>query len=507
MNKLFLNQVAPFAMAGAVAVAAGLLMLACSEGGREVGGGVSEEENTLVGILVDGNGDAVVGARISARYFKVDTVVLTDTTDEEGKFGMKLSLTGRYGLSAQTDSSAFYQTVEYDGSEIEVSATLAKVGNIKGMFNLRPDTSAAGVSVYIPGSNWKVMTGDDGEFSIENVPTGIVPIIAKSPDPMHFTDVVYMVEVGEDSVNFIGPLPRELYDSDMFKEQIDSISEVETEMPVEDFPKGSEGEMPVYAYKEVSLGVDNGSMVSAVQDAKTLQFPLSSEYGLRSWFSMDYLNTTVKPASVGDVRGWTEGLLVYGGATLGEGVENSALVLKDANQYGVIENDRGLLDSATEFVFEAWVEIDSVLTNDSAYRKNIVGKLGFGSDADQDVFSFALVKGECGVEGEPVFAFFFADGLGDTLSCNSAVVSKRKVEFGKWVYVTAVFDGKRLSLYLDGALAATRTVEVEKIGVSSESIFFGKEAINLKLDDVRFGVKALTASDVQYRYYLKGGAQ
>ena len=158
-------------------------------------------------------------------------------------------------------------------------------------------------------------------------------------------------------------------------------------------------------------------------------------------------------------------------------------------------------------MFEAWVEIDSVLTNDSAYRKNIVGKLGFGSDADQDVFSFALVKDECGVEGEPVFAFFFADGLGDTLSCNSAVVSKRKVEFGKWVYVTAVFDGKRLSLYLDGALAATRTVEVEKIGVSSESIFFGKEAINLKLDDVRFGVKALTASDVQYRYYLKGGAQ
>ena len=78
--------------------------------------------------------------------------------------------------------------------------------------------------------------------------------------------------------------------------------------------------------------------------------------------------------------------------------------------------------------------------------------------------------------------------------------------FDEWVYVTAVWDGTTSVLYINGNKASEKKVSVKQIGVSSEPIFFGKESMNLKLDDVRLSTTAISASDVLYRYYLKGGA-
>lgn len=444
----------------------------CSES-NEVAGGVSEETNTLAGILVDNKGKAARRVSISARYIKVDTLVFTDTTDDDGRFGLPLSRTGRYGLSAQNDSFAYYETINYEGKEIEVNAALQKVRDVSGKLHLRPDTNASYVKVYIPGSNWRTETDDEGYFTLEGVPSGTFALIAKSPDPVHYSDAMFMTQVSDKKVNLTGPFAFD------------------------------------YRFYEVTfapLGLDP-EIKAAEQDSKALLFPLSSEYGLRSWFSMDYMTSSGKENFISDARDWTEGMIVYGGAKLGEGVENKALVMNGAKQYGVIENDRYMLDSAREFTIEAWVEIDSVLGNEKSYRKNIIGKLGFGSDSDEDVFSLALIKGVCNVDSvTPVLAFFLANGAGDSLSCDNAVYSYTSLKFGTWMYITVTWNGDVLSLYVNGLLEQSKVINVNKIEASSESIFFGKEAINLKLDDVRFGLKAIHSSDVQFRYHLKGGA-
>lgn len=455
---------------------------ACSESGDEIAGGVSEETNTLAGVLVDASGKGLAGVPVVALHYVYDTVRFVDTTDSDGKFGLPLSRQGQYGISAYTDSSAYYETVNYVGEKLSVSAKLSAVGDVAGVLNLRLDTNAVGVYVGIPGTDWGVETDSTGAFELEGVPAGVLPLYAKSPDPMRFNDAVYVVTVSEKSkAKFRGPIPTGLFE--LFAGETGEVDSVNGFVDVDGFVE----------------------YVAAVS-SEVLQFPLSTEYGLRSWWSMDYLSVNGKSGTMSDARGWTEGMVVYGGAELVEGVDNKAFAMVGAKQYGVIENDRGLLDSAKEFTLEAWVRVDSVLSDDDSYRKNIVGKLGFGSEGDKDVFSLALVKGECGAKSAR-FAFFIADGTGDSLSCSNAVVADVGVDYGSWVYITSVWNGESLSLYQDGKLSAEKTVSVNQIDVSSEPIFFGKEAINLKLDDVRFGVKAITSADVLYRYYLKGGAK
>lgn len=443
---------------------------ACSDS-DDVAGGISEETNTLAGVLLDSKGNGVSGVAVVARHIEVDSIVLADTTGSDGAFGLPLKRQGQYGISAVVDSSAYYETVDYDGNEISVSASLKPAGKISGTMNLRSDTVAANVSVYIPGSRWVTETDENGEFTLEGIPFGIVPLFAKSPNPVQFNDAVYVVEVGKKSTTFKGPVPFENFE----------------------------------VFAEDSLDEDIALLTEA--DNETLLFPLSTEYGVRSWWSMDYLTPQKNKTSVvSDVRGGTENMLVYGGAELDSGVNNSALVLDGAKKYGVVENDRGVLDSATAIVLEAWLLVDSVLSDEDSFRKNIIGKVGFGSLDDQDVFSLALVKGECGAK-KPSLAFFVASGDGDSLSCKNAAVAESSLDVGSWVYVTAVWNGESISLYQNGVLSGEKTVSVKQINVSSEPIFFGKEAINLKLDDVRLGVKAITAADVLFRYYLKGGAK
>ena len=77
------------------------VMLAC---GPQVANGVGEETNTFAGVLIDGAGNTIAGVPVFARHFILDTVVYADTTDDNGKFGLPVTLQGQYGLSAQTDS-------------------------------------------------------------------------------------------------------------------------------------------------------------------------------------------------------------------------------------------------------------------------------------------------------------------------------------------------------------------------------------------------------------------
>ena len=486
-----------FACAGFI----GISTVACSDG--RLTNGVSEETNTVAGILVDGSGKAVAGVPVCAKHFQVDTVVFNDTTDSDGKFGFPLVKRGQYGISAKRDSAAYYESVDFEGAEIAVSAKLEKTGVVEGNFHLRPDTVSTGIKIGIPGSPWQTETDEDGSFKLEGVPLGVQPLWAKSPDPIHFHDAIYVVSVGKKSSKFRGPIPTGLFDIFASK-----ASESENEAPnssesnssanenAPGFDSTLVGALPTTSSDEIVRDVD------AVA-SKSLQFPLSPEYGLRSWWSMDYLSDVGNDAKkVGDARGWTEGILLYGVDTLENGPSQKALALYGADEFGVIENDRGILDSAKAMTFEAWIYLAELKSG--KYRKNIIGKLGFGSSEDRDVFSIAILDGECGVK-DISLGFFIADGSSSGFECDDAVFTTYD-SFDKWVYVTAVWDGKTSSLYINGNLASQKKVSVERIGVSSEPIFFGKESMDIKLDDVRLSTSAITASDVLYRYYLKGGA-
>lgn len=450
---------------------AGLHFVACT---TEVANGVSEETNTVAGILVDGSGKVVAGVPVCARHYAVDTITVTDTTDSEGKFGLALSRQGQYGLSASKDKFAYYSTINFDGSEVNVSAKLEKTGSVEGKIYLRQDTSSAGIKVYIPGSPWETETDKNGGFSLKNVPVGVLPLLAKSPDPIHFVDAVYVVSVSSKSTSFRGPIPTGMF------EYFAKSSAEEEEEPV-------------------------GEIVNTVDavGAANLQFPLSPEYGLRSWWPMDYLTKAGKDTKkVSDARGGTDGILLYGVDSLEEGATEKALALYGSDQFGVIEGDRGLLDSAKALTLEAWMQVEE--PDSKNYRMNLIGKLGFGSSEDKDVFSLALVQGECDRKNVSL-GFFIADGSSNSLECEDAAFVDYKL-FDEWVYVTVVWDGKTSALYINGLKVAEKAVSVTQIGVSSEPIFFGKESLNLKLDDVRLSTTAIGESDVLYRYYLKGGA-
>jgi len=466
-----------WASVASLAVAA---FIACTE--TNVAGGVSEETNTLAGVIHDASGKAAARTRVCARHYDVDTLVLADTTDENGNFALPLKRQGKYGLTAETDSSAYYETINYEGSEITVEGKLTKTATIAGV--VAQDQGS--ITISIPGSPWTAETDSNGSFTLKGVPQGNVTILAKSPDPIFYNDAYYTADVSKSGTKFYGPFPK-----NGIREDLANASDENSANCTNDGENCANNENSA-----------SGSGLLAAARADSIHLPVSREYGLRSWWSMDVASESGSAHFISDVRGWTEGMLVYGKAKLVDGVENKALELQGANQYGVIENDRGILDSATQMVLEAWVSIDSVLTSEKSYRKNVVGKLGFGSNEDQDVFSLAVIDGECGAKS-PRFAFFLADGSGDSLSCDNAAVANKELDYGSWVYVTAVWDGEKVSLYLDGELSAEKDVTVGQINISPEPIFFGKEAINLKLDDVRLGVKAIDNADVLYRYYLK----
>lgn len=478
-----LKRISLFA-AGLAFGLAGLHFVACT---TEVANGVSEETNTVAGILVDGSGKAVAGVPVCARHYMFDTISVVDTTDSEGKFGLAISRQGQYGLSASKDEFAYYGTVNFDGSEVNVTATLEKTGKVEGKINLRQDTSTAGIRVYIPGSPWDTETDEKGSFKLENVPVGIVPLLAKSPDPIHFVDAVYVVSVGRKSTSFRGPIPTGMF-------EYFAKSTAEEEDPAKE---------PDSAAENTITPVDDiVNTVDAVGAAK-LQFPLSPEYGLRSWWPMDYLADAGKGTKkVSDARGGTDGILLYGVDSLEDGPTEKALALYGGDQFGVIESDKSVLDSAKALTLEAWIHVEK--PNSKNYRMNLIGKLGFGSNEDADVFSLALVQGECDRKNVSL-GFFIADGSSNSLECEDAAFVDYTL-FDEWVYVTVVWDGNTSALYLNGVKAAEKAVSVTQIGISTEPIFFGKEEVNLKLDDVRLSTSAIGESDVLYRYYLKGGA-
>ena len=436
MNKFYLT-----AFAGLLFAA--LAWVGCSD--NEVAGGVSEETNTIAGILADKKGAPVVSAMVYCKSVDVDTVTSSDETDSKGKFSLPVKFYGSYGISATVDSLAYYEVVEFKGKDVELNtATLKETADISGRVMLRQDSATAGIVVRVPGSSWTATTDSLGFYKLEGVPAGKTNLQVVPTDLTRFVKVEHEVNVGA---------------------------------------------------------------LAGAKGTDSVMVPLSMEYGLRSWWAFGALGVDkeVPVDFVSDSRSWTAGMKLYGNPVYGGFVsydETSNVVgavhFKGASQFGVVEDDRGILDGVTGFAVEVVLQVDKVLDTAATYRKNLVGKLGFGSEDDQNVFSLAVVKGECSAD-KPSFAFFMADGSGDSLSCKNAVVSKNALEFGKRFYLMATWNGKTVSLYENGKKVGETDVPFEKILPSEESIVVGKESLEFSLEDLRISVESLNEADAEFR--------
>lgn len=418
-----------------------LVWVGCSN--NEVAGGVSEETNTIAGILVDQKGSPVVSAKVYCKSINVDTLESSDETNSKGEFSLPVKLWGSYGISASVDSLAFYEVVEFKGKDVELNtATLKETADISGRVMLRDDSTAAGITVRVPGSSWAAQTDSLGFYKLEGLPMGKTGLLVVPTDLTRFMRVEHEVNVG-------------------------------------------------------ALAGANG--------VDSVMVPLSMEFGLRSWWAFGAIAKDGAVDFVNDSRSWTAGMKLYGNPVYGGFVNYDetlnvvgAVHFKGASQFGVVEDDRGILDGVTGFAVEVVLQVDKILDTAATYRKNLVGKLGFGSEDDQNVFSLSVIQGMCGAQ-KTSFAFFMADGSGDSLSCKNAVVSKNALEFGKRYYLMSTWNGKKVSLYENGKKVGETEVSFEKISASEESIFVGKESLEFSLEDLRITVEPLNDADAEIR--------
>jgi hypothetical protein len=418
-----------------------LVWVGCSN--NEVAGGVSEETNTIAGILVDQKGSPVVSAKVYCKSINVDTLESSDETNSKGEFSLPVKLWGSYGISASVDSQAFYKVVEFKGKDVDLkSVALKETVDFTGRVMLREDSTAAGITVRVPGSAWIAQTDSLGFYKLEGLPMGKTGLLVVPTDLTRFVKVEHEVNVGA---------------------------------------------------------------LAGASGVDSVMVPLSMEYGLRSWLAFGAVAKDGPVDFVNDSRSWTAGMKLYGNPEWGGFVsydETSnavgAVHFNGASQFVVVEDDRGILDGVTGFAVEVVLQVDKVLDDSASYRKNLVGKLGFGSEEDRDVFSLSVIQGMCGAQ-KTSFAFFMADGSGDSLSCKNAVVSKNALEFGKRYYLMATWNGKKVSLYENGKKVGETEVSFEKISASEESIFVGKESLEFSLEDLRISVEPLNDADAEIR--------
>ncbi|MBM3267059.1 MAG: IPT/TIG domain-containing protein [Candidatus Sericytochromatia bacterium] len=116
-------------------------------------------------------------------------LALETTTDASGAFVLSPDLAGAYNLEAAADpgAKAWRAEVLYTGSGTKTDVgelTLAPTGKLSGQV-LPPDPSVKDLSntqVFIPGSGYGAVTGEDGQFTLPNVPAGKFRLRAYHPD-------------------------------------------------------------------------------------------------------------------------------------------------------------------------------------------------------------------------------------------------------------------------------------------------------------------------------------
>lgn len=397
-----------------------------------VAGGTSEETNTVAGTLSRPDGTPAARAAVLLRSTVSDSAY-ADTTDSLGRYSLLPKAYGQYGLSAEDSAFAFYDTISFYGKSISRDFKLSETDSISGFVFLREGEAAANATVEVAGSPWKTATDENGYFVLNSIPSSGVPLSVSPGLTKYISQISY----------------------------------------------------------DVSTRVASSGEASAKD--LVIRLPLATDYALVGVWDF---NNSPDGETVPDSRGLSGKARLYGDAKIETFADrNRSLRLQKASDFAVIEDDRGILDSAKAFTVEAWVNFQGA-PDDSAKIRNIVGKLGFNDSA---VFSLSLLRDTCDVKGF-AFGFFVSDGT-SPLSCSTAVTAPEALPQNRWIYLAASWDGKTASLFIDGALAGTVKTDFENlVGANEIPIYFGKENLDIAIDDVRISTTAIDSVDARYRF-------
>ncbi len=434
MRKLNMRTVRRLSFA-LLAASTVLALLACGE--IKVSGGVSEETNTLAGVLVTSNGSQLGSVALFARSVQSDTVrEFVDTTALNGRFALEVPK-GLYALSAETGSQVYYEILNVaDDAEIRAVTEVADTVTMQFAGSVEVVASLPGTGIEATSKNGRL------DMALPH-------------------DVAVLVEPKD-----------EVYESAFFRVREGSIA----------------GPFPAETALDTLLDLPF---------AKNVEGTLTLPKKMKVAYEWNFEN--VEPASVPYVLYNAEKLYLYGEPV----VENGAVHFANSRQFAVLETDGGAFDNAKVFSISFKVKFDSIPALES-YRKNLLGKVGFGSEGDESAFSVALVKNECGQKGARI-AFFVAGENDFASDCDNAVFSANEIGISEWIYVAASFDNGKLRIFENGALSSESEIDVKTLRASTESIYIGKENVSMNVASVTLGLSALGNADAYFNYYRQGG--
>lgn len=449
---------------------ASALLLACSN--TDFAGGVSEETNTLAGVLENSLGKKAQGVEIYARSLSsVKEFVALDTTDENGRFSFELSA-GLYAISAEWESldlarsvlalsakntpapkEIFYSIVQIKGKDVELSAQLSPADSISFRVAYADSLTPSGVLASLPGTIVNAVADSSGNVSLQNLPQGTYPIRITSPKSSRYDDVWIIVSEGQ----IFGPFPGNLSPDSLLNAPLPPKFLTAKENPI--------------------------------------ILPRNEEVDLFAWWLFNRVDSLGTLPFVESIRG-NERFYLYGTPAI-KSKEGGSLFLGEKD-FGVLESDSGAFDLAEAFTIEIQIRLDSTPKKDN-FVSNLIGKIGF-EESGEASFSLSLIDGNCGVKA-PSIAFFVSE-TGE-FDCLSAALDQ-EFSFNEWIYYTAVFSKGEIRLFRNGEKVSDARVSFEKFPQSSESIYLGKGGVSAEYGELRFTFSALEEAEARIRN-LQGG--
>lgn len=448
-----------------------LVMLLCGCSPVETAGGVSEETNSVSGVLVAADGNFARNVVIHARHSAKSDQLFVDTTDENGAFGFSIKEYGEYVLSSHKAGQAIYETFVYTGSDLKMSSKMTTVKTIQGNLVLDGVSSPEDAKVGIPGTDWVSSVKPTGYFVLSNLPLGTYNLTVSSPDRERFDDAEYTLVLEGDSYWLNGPLPRGIVHSE----------------PV-DVSVNSKG-VSYNGVSEITLPM------------------IDVDYKIQYVWTMDSVLALPSDSGTGyylldDMGHETETVFLYE-PEFTEGVDGKAIRFV-ASDYAAVDTSGFLdVDSLTELSIEGFFKFN----NPEAFavgefQKNILSKRG--DDYIEEMIGVSLISGKCGAV-EPRLAFYSVNVNNPT--CGYMAVSQRAVPAGEWIYVVLTWRRGIAKIYQNGVLTGRIDTGLRWMENISKPLYIGGDGLDFEMDDVRFGFKEISSAEVLYRYYKRLGGQ
>ena len=207
-------------------------------------------------------------------------------------------------------------------------------------------------------------------------------------------------------------------------------------------------------------------------------FAEDAEKGLVGYWKFDEGKGTVCK----DSSGKGNHAKVFGNPRWVDGFSGHALQFHRAEDY-VDCGNRGTLDIRKAVTVELQLKILSIPQTGEPV---VIGK-GVNSG-----YCLTYCKDSVGPTGSRLYFYIGGENVATLM------------ELKKWQHVVATYDGKDMSLYLDGKLAGNRHAKARTIPPAGP-VVMGKGGLNAAIDEVRIWNRALSAEEALRRYRLAKG--